>query len=57
MYNKRIIRRKKLGVENRGQIFLVKKIGGKNFVKKKWGYKFFERGVGLEKKLSGKNPE
>ena len=55
MYNKRIIRRKKLGVKNRGQIFLVKKIRGKNFVEKKMGVKIFWKGGGVGKKLAGKN--
>ena len=51
MYNKRIIWRKKLGVKNRGQIFLVKKIGGKNFVEKKMGVKIFWKGGGVGKKI------
>ena len=49
MYNKRIIWRKKLGVKNRGQIFVVKQNGGKNFVGKKMGVQIFERGGGGKK--------
>ena len=56
MYNKRIIWRKKLGVKNSGQIFLVKQNGGQILWKKNVGKNFLKEGWGGGgKKLSGKS--